>query len=316
MQRALAGFIAGILVTGLIWAGVSLTLSSPDKASEPETASVPVPFMADPTDFHVSLCDASHMDPLTPCLLVQAGGKRLVFGAPLDMDWTAIGPLDGVFLLDGAPASSLGLMGLRYETWFAGRRSPLRLVAGELMLDTVEALDDALLVPDAQSQIERPTALDSRIAGFVMRPVPPGRAGLDVFNTGDLIVTATSSLNEDGDQQVGYLLQYGGGSLMIRGCGASLEPLTGVPDVLLTPAVSQIRLTERLRDAVQARQEARAFEIRKTGRICSSPAQIREFAGQYGIDRLVLLASGDDYPGTDTDVQLLGKSGLSLLGEE
>ena len=312
MQKALAGFIAGIVTTGLIWAGVSFTSSSLESTPETDTVSIPMPFMADPTDFHVSFCDPARIAPLTPCLLVQAGGKRLVFGAPLDMDWTAIGPLDGVFLLDGAPASSLGLLGLRYETWFAGRRAPLKLVAGELMMDTVEALDAALLVPDAQSQIERPTALDSRIAGFAMRPVPPGRAGLDVFNTGDLIVTATSSFNEDGDQQVGYLLQYGGRSLLIRGCGASLEPLTGVPDTLITPAVSQIRLTESLRAAVQARQEARASEIRKTGRTCSSPAQIRDFAEQYGLEQIVLLARERDYSGADAGVQLLGKSGLSL----
>ena len=317
----LAGKVIAILVALLAGFGLSQLLDRPETLVEtrPETqAGLPVSAIAPPDHFEVQLCTPretpSLLDALSPCLLLQAGGKRLIFGAPLQQNWRSIGPLDGVFLFDGHPGSSGGLNGLRYETWFSGRTSPLFLVSGELALETIQASDEASLVPDALSQVERPE-LDSRRAGFAVKPVPLGRTDMLVFNTGDLQVFASTDLNATGDQMIAYRVDYAGVRLELSSCEGRSLSFPGEADVLLIPTADREALT-RLRDeAIRSQQAARIFEIRKIGQNCPTPSQAVDLARNRGASRLILAADGAQSLAAspeDVTVEWLGKGNVTL----
>ena len=61
------------------------------------------PYSVRPEQFAVFPCTrrTGFDDMYAACVLVIAGGKRLVFGAPLGQDWRGIGRVDGVFLPNG-----------------------------------------------------------------------------------------------------------------------------------------------------------------------------------------------------------------------
>ncbi|HBJ92211.1 MAG TPA: hypothetical protein DDZ43_04985, partial [Hyphomonadaceae bacterium] len=86
-KTALIALIAGAAVGA---GGLSLFgLLQPEDKAGAETL-VPSPLTAEPWSFMVSSCVDSP-SAIAPCVLVQAGGKRLVFGAPLHNDWRGIG---------------------------------------------------------------------------------------------------------------------------------------------------------------------------------------------------------------------------------
>ena len=76
-----------------------------------------------PADFAIVPCSE---DAETPCLLVLAGGKRLLFGAPAGVSGslpaTDLAHLDGVFLFSLLPQDVEGLDEVRNAGWRAGRR--------------------------------------------------------------------------------------------------------------------------------------------------------------------------------------------------
>ncbi|MAP93603.1 MAG: hypothetical protein CMK07_01515 [Ponticaulis sp.] len=291
--------------------------------SRPETevaavpVSVPQPSIADPSTLQIEACGDIQLDwrrALAPCLLVQAGGKRLVFGAPLEADWTGIGALDAVFLFDGRPVTSGGLLGLRYETWFEGRPGPQLLISGELSLDTLRALDDALLVPDALSQVEYPLRLDTRRAGFAVKPIPATRQNVMVFDTGDLKVFANSGLTDAGDQILAYRLVYGEETLHLYSCDSRLQRFDDEPSAVILPFVDKSELSSLLRIATREKLEARQFEISRLGRACPSLRQAIDFAEQSGAGALIFPDTQmkiDAFPGA-MDIDVRGAAVTSL----
>ncbi|MAK62517.1 MAG: hypothetical protein CMK09_16225 [Ponticaulis sp.] len=276
------------LLTGLVLGGLLtfLIVRSPDPADTTvDIGHVPAPSIAAPERFQIETCQTKEHDALSvasPCLLIQAGGKRLLFGAPLSVDWTAIGPLDAVFLFDGTPASSGGLIGLRYETWFDGRKRPLLLVSGALYLETVRALDEALYLPDAISQVEYPNRLDSRQAGFAEKPVPGAERDVLVFNTGDVQVFANAGTNRTGDEILSFRMDYAGKRLDIFSCDSRALLFEGPADAVYLPAMDRARLTDMRNTATEQRLTARLMDIEKLGRSCPSPRQASEFVLRTG----------------------------------
>lgn len=268
----LAGLVLGAVITGLFRG------TSPSESYAPNTG-LPAPSIAGPETFQIERCvehGADYLSEMTPCLLIQAGGKRLLFGAPLNTDWRTIGALDAVFLFDSQPLSSAGLTGLRYETWFDGRTQPLLLVSGELFLETVRAMDEALFLPDAISQVERPNRLDSRQAGFAEKPVPAGARDVLVFNTGDLQVFANAGANEAGDEILSYRVDYAGKRLDLYSCQSRSVLFEGESDAVFLPAVDRVGLTEMRTEASAKRLTARLVEIERLGRVCPAPRQALE----------------------------------------
>ena len=281
-------FIVGGLAGYLVFSRTQTPTEPPVQLSDVQS----VPF-ANPSEFRIEPCPNADMrsplSALTPCILLQAGGKRLVFGAPLHQDWRAIGQLDGVFLFDGHPQSSGGLAGLRYETWFNGRKDPLLLITGELFLETVQASDDALLVPDALAQVERPQ-LDARQAGFVVKPIPTTRKDMLVFNTGDLQVFANADLNPSGDQMMSYRVDYVGVRLDLASCESRQIRFGGTSDALVIPMADREWLTD-LRNRLDSKtQPARLQEIAKVGRDCPTPGQAIEMIENQETAELIAYA--------------------------
>ncbi|MAJ09960.1 hypothetical protein [Ponticaulis sp.] len=266
------------------------SLGSEPEGVEPSTLP-PTAFVAPPEAFHVSPCiqnGAVYRDELSVCLLVQAGGKRLVFGTPLHTNWRAIGPLDAVFMMDGHPLSSGGLMGLRYESWFDRRDSELLLVSGELTLDWVQQLDDALIVPDALSQVGSRNQLDSRRSGFAVRPVLTNASLMSVFNTGDLRVFASSQLADTGDQLMSYRVVYEDSVLDIYSCESSRTLMGGeAATAIFVPVFDQVQLTRHQRFADQNRLYARQMEIRMAGLNCPSMTEAKDMAQRAAASQLL-----------------------------
>ena len=245
----------------------------------------------------------------SPCLLVLAGGKRLVFGAPLHQDWRGIGQLDAAFLFEGRPESSGGVMGLRYETWTDGRTSPLLLISGELTMDMLSDLDAALLVPDALMQVDRPDRLDARQAGFRPKPVPADNAERLVFDTGDLKVFATSVINGSGDQIMTYMVVYMDRHVELMTCGSA--PYEGrISETRIQPLIDQSAITVMLRDAIRDHLEARVAELTRAGKTCHSLTDAIATAHEGGVTELVFLLSGEDGPGLQGRVEGLNRQGL------
>tara|TARA_B100000678_G_scaffold14471_1_gene11457 strand:- start:30491 stop:31480 length:990 start_codon:yes stop_codon:yes gene_type:complete len=291
--------IPGLFITALIGAavGASLTFLSiqPETPQRPEAknSALPVPSAAEPMAFQVESCQTEitySLAGLAPCLLVQAGGKRLIFGTPIFANWRGIGPLDAVFLFDGHPVSSGGHTSLRYETWLDGRRAPQLLVGGELSLETLSSLDDALLLSDALIETEEPQ-LDSRMAGFAVKPVPSMRREVLVFNTGDLQVFASSTLTPTGDQSLAYRVVYDGRKLDLYTCHSSNLVFDGPADASFLPVMNQSALTRLRERAVQSRLQARLGEITKVARTCPTLREAQQLLEAQGG---VLLTVGDE----------------------
>lgn len=283
-KTALIALIAGAAIGA---GGLSLFgLLQPEDTAGAETL-VPSPFTAEPWSFMVSSC-ADNPSAIAPCVLVQAGGKRLVFGAPLHNDWRGIGPLDAIFLMDGKPESSAGVMGLRYETWVSGRPYRQALVTGELYLETLQALDEAMLIPDALVQMDSANTLDSRQAGFSVRPVPSAAERFSVFNTGDLQVLAHSRLNDRGDQIIAYRVTYEGQALDVYSCEGMDAPISGLsPDGVFVPVVDRVQLSEMRRYAEREDLVARRREILSAGLNCPSLTEARDYAQERSASALI-----------------------------
>ena len=289
-QTTLIAFLIGTVAGGMLTFLAQSGLRGPENNSR--SAPLITPFMADPTAFSLSACN-DQMRATAPCLLLQAGGKRLVFGTPLHTDWRGIGPLDAVLLFDGDPVSSAGVLGLRYETWLDGRPDRLLMVSGELFLDTMQAVDDALLVPDALIQMDAERRLDSRRAGFAVRPVPAQARQFSVFNTGDLQVFARSGFNDRGDQILSYRVRYEDQIVDLYSCEGQNEPFQDVSaHAIFIPAIDREELSQMQRRAAGEGLLARQREIRNAGLNCPSLTQARDFAQAQNAHRLVTLGSG------------------------
>lgn len=167
------------------------------------------------TDFALLPCGPS--TPRVPCLLVMAGGKRLLFGAPPGlrgtMDADMLVNLDAIFLFSLQGPDLEGLDEVRNESWIAGRDGPLPVGGPTGTRDVVAALNKAYEVSDAQIFVKDPPR-----GGFgaALLGVLPGEgdAKAQVFDTGDLIVTKI----ETADGLAAYWIDYGGRRAVLQPC--------------------------------------------------------------------------------------------------
>ena len=170
-------------------------------------------------DFALLPCAASS-EP-APCLLVVAGGKRVLFGTPpglrAAMDGHVLASLDAVLLFSLQGANLEGLDEVRNAGWSAGRKTPLAVGGPSGTRDVVAALNKAFELSDAEIFVQ-----DSPEGGFgaALLGVLPGEgdAKTEVFNTGDLVVTKI----ESADGRAGYWVDYGGQRAVLQPCGMTL----------------------------------------------------------------------------------------------
>ena len=318
IRRLLSAF--GLLVVGGV-SGAFLFqhFNASTEPSQPLARGLPVyPLEADPADFRVFPCTrrTEIEDVFAPCLLVSAGGKRLVFGAPVSQDWRGIGYVDAVLLMNGHPMASGGLIGLRAETWLDGRDGPLLVVAGDVQIESLQAQDTAQSASDAILQVENPLELEFRNAGLRAKPVPVNSVDFKVFDTGDLQVFASSQLTGSGDQLISYRVVYAGESAGIIPCGVADAPKALTALIVMT--IENSTLTDRIRKARNARLNAQIAEARRIGTQCPSLQRGADIATTSGATKLIAVTSDPaDEPNISFagDLRILSSDarGVSLL---
>ncbi len=151
-------------------------------------ASLPERPAISPQDFALVPCGMRAGD--APCVIVVAGGKRILFGAPAGVAGTItkddLAKLDAVMLFSLRAADIEGLDEVRNASWRAGRSEPL-LVAGPEGTDAVvSALNLAFEQADALRIVEEgipPGGYDAAV--LYTRTLTNGQP---VFDTGDLRV--------------------------------------------------------------------------------------------------------------------------------
>lgn len=200
----------GAALAGLVLAGCG-------GADEPVTARAETQPAVRPADFAVRHCSGAPA--AGPCLIVEAGGKTLLFGAP-EGAMAALHSAgrdipDAVFLGTLGPTSLEGLARVRNRSWALGRTAPLAVTGPEGLTDIAGHLDAAFEHSDAlvHLQAEPPGGFDA--APLAPLDILPGQA-VRVFDTGDLVVEAGASLRGD----VTYLVSYAAQDLLIEPCAA------------------------------------------------------------------------------------------------
>lgn len=170
-------------------------------------------------DFALLPCKAS--SEAAPCLLVVAGGKRVLFGAPSGLrsafEGETLASLDAVLLFSLQAADLEGLDEVRNAGWTAGREAPLAVGGPSGLRGVVAALNKAFELSDAQIFVE---ASPKGGFGAALLGVLPGEgdAKTEVFNTGDLVVIKL----EAADGRAGYWVDYGGQRAVLQPCGMDL----------------------------------------------------------------------------------------------
>ena len=170
-------------------------------------------------DYALLPCTAS--TDIAPCVLIVAGGKRVLFGTPAGLRAAFGGPtlasLDAVLLFSLNGADLEGLDEVRNAGWTSGREAPLAVGGPSGTRDVVAALNKAYEMSDAQIFVE---ASPKGGFGAALLGVLPGEgdAKAVVFDTGDLIVTKI----ESADGRAGYWVDYGGERAVLQPCGMNL----------------------------------------------------------------------------------------------
>lgn len=170
----------------------------------------PAPVEVLPQDFAVGPCLAAMGE--APCLIVQAGGKAILFGAPegaiSSLNDRGIRTPDIVFLPDLLPGSLEGLLRLRNSTWADGRQTPLPVIGPAGSVEIIAHLNAAFVIPDAELFAVEPPPGGFEAALIAGAEAPP----MSVFDTGDLRVDAKpmpSGVMEFDVRYGGMLLQLG-----------------------------------------------------------------------------------------------------------
>lgn len=206
------------------------------------------------------------------CVLVVAGGKRFLFGAPAGVAMTLsledLRQLDAVFLFSLASKDIEGLDEIRRASWASGRSGELWVYGPEGIGETVLLLDQIHLYGDAMATMDTGARgfRDLPLRAFAFRLVDLAQGAGPLMDVGDVIIEGRP---RDG-LRVGYRLVYRGpdgeSAVAIETCPA---PAVGAGalvtrDVAMecgTP-ISQ-RITTASRSTGQAWQTLRASEVVK-----------------------------------------------------
>lgn len=178
-----------------------------------------------PTDFVLAPCQSVKAE--ADCVLLAAGGKRVLIGAPAGIGPGKIAgddiPPDGIILRSLHAETVEGLDEVRNRAWVSGRRAPLIVSGGEGIDQVVSALNQAYLTSDALAYLE-----GRRKGGFDQEALVADTlsSGDVAFDTGDLLITAYAG----GPSRFALLIEYDGYKLMLAGCDARREDVLTWPD--------------------------------------------------------------------------------------
>ncbi|MEO0466521.1 MAG: hypothetical protein AAF216_08240 [Pseudomonadota bacterium] len=207
MVRAFGLFIA-------LWALAACGDSAPVSALT-ESATLDIA----PTDFALVRC--SETAESVPCLVIHAGGKSVLIGAPAgalaSLQRQGIEVPDMVLLPDLMPSSLNGLVELRNQTWQAGRLGPLPVIGPVGTREVTAHLNAAFVIPDAERFAVKPPPGGFEAALIAGADAPPAEG----FDTGDLKVLAVPSPTGT----LTFHVEYGGRRLVLGTCDSSDQPV-------------------------------------------------------------------------------------------
>lgn len=174
-----------------------------------------------PADFAVVPCD---QDVRAPCVLLLAGGKRLLFGAPAGISHSLpaedLAELDGVFLFSLLPQHVEGLDEVRNSGWRAGRPDALQVSGPNGTESLVEGLNLAFEQPDALSFVEEGAPSGGFDAALLSNYAEVRPRSALVFDRGDLKVDAATGQGTHATYTIRYRdLSEAWHELVLRPCG-------------------------------------------------------------------------------------------------
>ena len=216
MMRVLLALCMGLVLSACDGAGPQ----APGRTAEKEAA-VDINPPVRPADFAVKPCGRNET---APCLLVLAGGKRLLFGAPAgvgnEIPRDDLARLDGLFLFSLRPEEVEGLDEVRNLSWQAGRLQTLDVTGPTGTSGLIDGLNRAYEVSDALIFVEDGAPAGGFDAALLDAGLEVTRQ-VQVFDTGDLNVEAVAGHND----RVSYRIVYRDinddwHALFLQPCGA------------------------------------------------------------------------------------------------
>lgn len=209
----------------LLLSTVLLVVACGGPETPAEQTEQPNPAAVEPADFALRRCAGDHVE--GPCLIVQAGGKALLFGAPegamAALNAAEIRSPDAVFLSSLGASSLEGLARVRNRSWAQGRAAPLPVTGPDGFAEVAAHLDAAYEPADALAHLELgpPGGFDA--APISPIEIAPGRIAR-VFDTGDLVVEVGAALTGE----LSFLVLYDRHTLVIEPCGAPMREATAI----------------------------------------------------------------------------------------
>ena len=206
------------------------------QAEAPVPASPAKPQNVRSTDFALLPCADRELP--GKCVIVLAGGKRVMFGAPagvtLGLTPKELRDTEAVMLLSLRGEDVEGLDEVRNAAWRAGHEGSLPVAGPTGTGDFVGILNRAYEVSDALIYVEVEPAGGFDAALLAVLP-GDGEQTAIVFDTGDLRIRKF----ESGTDRAAYAVDYNGHSVVIASCGAELEEaqLTEADQVLSCESV-------------------------------------------------------------------------------
>lgn len=221
ISTCLAGAACILLLAGCGKAGTQQSEAS----QTPVVRKTSAPPIA-PSDFVFAPCERATVK--SDCVVIAAGGKRLLIGAPAGVGAGQIAGdktmPDAVVLFSLHAEAIEGLDEVRNAAWVAERSDPLMVAGGDGVERFVASLNDAYVTSDALSYIA-----GERRHGFDKAAIAAKRleAGDIAFDTGDLTVMALSG----GAAQLAFLVTYNGQRVILSACGAREQDIANWPEV-------------------------------------------------------------------------------------
>jgi len=204
----------------ILLCGIAVLGAACEDAPVPESDK---PAEITPQDFVLLPCEAASSG--SPCALAIAGGKRVLFGAPIgaaaSLGADDLRQLDAVIVFSLRAKDIEGLGAIRNASWNAGRAAPLLTIGPRGITQVVEGLNTVFEQSDALRIVEQgipPGGFDAAIV-----TAREAMTGQTVFDTGDVQI-----IREGGGYRMAYESRA---SVTFIPCdGAMADQIPDVPD--------------------------------------------------------------------------------------
>lgn len=200
--------VTSVCILGLAACGAPATPTETAKAPSTSFSAVK------PGDFALVSCEGARER--DSCVIVAAGGKRVLIGAPISAMMTTpieqLSSLDGVLLFSLRADDIGGLAAYRQRTWEAGRSEPMVVFGPSGTNKTITGLNVTYEASDAITYLDAAPQGGFNAALLASREADASPS--IAFDTGDLAIRANYQRSSD----LTYEVTYGGETVVILPC--------------------------------------------------------------------------------------------------